>query len=438
MIDSFSFPLTKTLTPADQAEVAAAVRAAYVEKSAVYPIGGGAGLDYGMPPTQPGVGLSLEKIDRLIDYQPGDLTITIEAGMTVSKLSKILMRHRQRLPIDVAQPDRSTIGGVAAINASGPRQFACGAMRDYILGFTAVDGQGTIFSGGGRVLKNAAGYNIGRLMVGSLGTLAVITQLTLMVRPMPELSALVVCDLPDFETADKMIAELMQSPIRPAAVELALGPGRQDNPVLVPMPKDAANRLIVGFEGPAVEVQWMLDTLRGLWQAAGVTSPMTVTNAWARSLWNWLADFPAHVQIAVRPGAATKMIGKIVSLDPDCTIQAHAGNGIIRVMFSDSKINPVSTAAAAPGLGTDDMETHSPFTFLLRRRLSPLVEDAGGKLTVLKNPQGNSLTRRDVWGPAPDAFAVMQSLKDRFDPAGILNPGRFIFDVPSPFGRGLG
>jgi FAD/FMN-containing dehydrogenase len=263
---------------------------------------------------------------------------------------------------------------------------------------------------------------------------------------MPEMSALVACDPPNLETADKLIVDLMQSPIRPAAVELALGPGRQDNPVLVPMTKGAAARLIVGFEGPAVEVQWMLDTLRGMWQAAGVGSPMTLTNAWAKSLWDWLANFPAQVQIAVRPSAATKMIGAIVSLDPDCTVQAHAGNGIVRVKFSDSiqsggrtflsganrnegpHPNPLPTAAAVPGEGTDDLETQTPFTFLLRRRLRPLVEDAGGKLAVLKNPQGNGLTRRDVWGPKGDAFAVMQSLKDRFDPAGILNPGRFIFD----------
>ena len=232
MTNGFSLPLTKTLAPADQADVAAAVRAAYGEKTAVYPIGGGAGLDYGMPPTEPGVGLSLEKLNRLVDYRPNDLTITVEAGMTMAELSKILVSRRQRLPIDVALPNRTTVGGAAALNASGPRQFASGTMRDFVLGFTAVDGKGTIFSGGGRVLKNAAGYNLGRLMVGSLGTLGIITQLTLMVRPMPETSALAACDLPDLETADKLIAELMQSPIRPAAVELALGPGRQDNPAL--------------------------------------------------------------------------------------------------------------------------------------------------------------------------------------------------------------
>jgi len=193
-------------------------------------------VDYGVTPTEPGLGLSLEKLKRLVDYQPDDLTITVEAGMTMSELSKILVRRRQRLPIDVALPDRTTVGGAAAVNASGPRQFACGTIRDFVLAFTAVDGRGTIFSGGGRVLKNAAGYNMGRLLAGSLGTLGIITQLTLMVRPMPETSALVACDTPDLETADKLIAELMQSPIRPAAVELALGPGRQDNPVLVPMP----------------------------------------------------------------------------------------------------------------------------------------------------------------------------------------------------------
>jgi glycolate oxidase FAD binding subunit len=439
-------PLTKTLTPADQADVAEAVRAAYGEKTAVYPIGGGAGLDYGVQPTEPGVGLSLKKLNRLVDYQPGDFTITVEAGMTMAELSKILVRRRQRLSIDVVLPDRTTVGGAAAVNAAGPRQFASGTMRDFVLGFTAVDGLGTIISGGGRVLKNAAGYNMGRLMVGSLGTLGIITQLTLMLRPMPETSALVACDLPDFETADKLIAELMQSPIRPAAVELALGPGRQDNPVLVSISKGAAARLIVGFEGPALEVQWMLDTLRNMWLAAGIPSPMTVTNAWAKSLWAWLAEFPAQVQIAVRPSDVTKMIGAIVSLDPDCTIQAHAGSGIVCVKFSDSiqsggrtflfgantfegpHPNNVPTAGAVPGEKIDKLETQMPFALLLRRRLRPLVEDAGGKLAVWQNPQGSGLTCRDVWGPKGEGFAVMQSLKDRFDPADILNPGRFIFD----------
>jgi glycolate oxidase FAD binding subunit len=239
-------------------------------------------------------------------------------------------------------------------------------------------------------------------MVGSLGALGIITQITLMVRPLPETSALVACDLPSLETAEKLLAELMQCPTQPAAVELSLGPGQLDNPVLVPMPTSNAARLFVGYEGAADEVQWKLDTLREKWRAAGIASPMSVTDAWAKSLWEWLTDFPADVQIAVRPSAVTKMIGALVSLDPHCTILSHAGNGIVRMKISDVKLS---------------------FS-----ELRHSVEAAGGKLVVLKNTQGNGLTCRDVWGPKGDGFTVMQSLKDRFDPAGILNPGRFVFD----------
>jgi glycolate oxidase FAD binding subunit len=401
-------PLTETIAPADQAEVAESIRAAYERKSAVYPIGGSTRMNYGARPAMPGVGLSLENLKRMVDYQPDDLTITVEAGMTMAELSKILVRRHQRLPIDVVLPDRATVGGMAAVNAAGPRRFAHGTMRDCVLGFTAVDGQGTIFSGGGRVLKNAAGYNMSRLMVGSLGTLGVITQIALRVYPLPEMSGLAVCDLPDLEIAEKLLADLMQSPIRPAAVELALGDKRNDNPVLDPMPEGCKARLFVGYDGGADDVQWMLEALRDKWQAAGIASPTTVTDASAKTLWDWLADFPADVRISVRPGAVTNTIKELISLDPDCTIQAHAGDGILHLIFSPAG--------------------QSSFTYLLRRKLRPMVESAGGKLVALGNPEGSELTRRDVWGPEGDGFVVMQSLKDRFDPAGILNPGRFIFE----------
>jgi len=427
-------PLTNTLAPADQAAVAEAVRAAWEEKSAVYPIGGGTRLDYGVRPTEPGVGLSLEKLNRLIDYQPDDLTVTVEAGMTMAELSSILVKHHQRLPIDVVLPDRATVGGAAAVNAAGPRQFSYGTMRDYLLGFTAVDGKGQIFSGGGRVLKNAAGYNMGRLIAGSLGALGVITQLTLMVRPLQEMSAVAACDLPDLESAEKLLAGLMQGPIRPAAVELALGKKRQDDPVFEPMSAGSAVRLFVGFEGPAAEVQYMLDTLRENWHAAGINSPMTVTDASAKPLWDWLVDFPAEVQIGVRPSAMMKMIGALILLDPDCTIQAHAGDGILRVIFSHSKNIHVAQAdkqlenRAADGQEISEDKTEDPFVFFLRRELRPLMVATLSKLVVLRHREDNKFTRHDVWGTRGKEFVVMQSLKDRFDPAGILNPGRFIFD----------
>ncbi|HEY4759763.1 MAG TPA: FAD-binding oxidoreductase, partial [Thermoguttaceae bacterium] len=426
-------PLAKTLAPADQADLSGAVRAAYGEKMAVYPIGGGTRLDYGTHPTKPGVGLSLENLNRLIDYQPDDLTITVQSGMTMAELAKILAQHGQRLPIDVAHPDLATVGGTAAVNPLGLGQFAQGTMRDCLLGFSAVDGQGMIFSGGARVLNNAAGYNMARLMAGSLGTLGILTQLTLSVRPLPEMSAFAACDLPDLNIAERLLMELMHTQPQPTAIELSLGPKRQDNPVLGPMPETSKLRLLVAFEGASEDVHPMLDALRQKCNIYRLTALSTVTGAASKQLWDWLMDFPAQVQITVRPSAVTKMIDALVALDPDCTIQAQAGSGILQAIFSSSKILPVEQGTskqnniALNGQEGRENATLHPFAIFLRTQLRPLLQSNPAKLVVLKQPENSNLTTRDVWGPRGDGFVVMQSLKDRFDPAGILNPGRYVF-----------
>ena len=366
--------ISETITPADQAAVADVVRDAAGKGMAVYTIGGGTMLDYGARPTRPGIGLSLAKLNRVIDYPAADLTITVEAGMTMAELNACLAAQRQRLPIDVPQSDRATVGGAVAVNAAGPRRYAYGTMRDYLLGFTAVDGTGTVFSGGGRVVKNAAGYNMCRLMAGSLGTLGVLTQVTLMVRPRCEASVLLVCDVPSFDVAERLLADLVRSPTRPAAIELVAGRPPENELVLGPVLAGNVGRLYVGFEGPTAEVDWMVEQLRGSWAEAGATEPMLVPTTRAEQLWRWLADFPAHVQINVLPSAVVATIANLLKVDPNCTIHTHAGDGVIHIK---------GRGARDEGRGT-----HAP-------------------------------------GPE---FRVMQAIKDRFDPQNILNPGRFVFD----------
>ena len=161
-----NLPLADTLTPADQDGVAAAVRGAWQEGKPLYPIGGGTQLAYGARPAEPGLGLSLAGLNRVIDYPARDLTITVEAGVTIAELAGRLAAERQRLPVDVPFPAQATVGGAVALNAAGPRQFRWGTLRDYVIGVRAIDGSGTAFSAGGRVVKNAAGYNqIGRAHV---------------------------------------------------------------------------------------------------------------------------------------------------------------------------------------------------------------------------------------------------------------------------------
>jgi len=399
--------LTETIAPADQAAVASVVRDAGRDGTPVYLIGGGTSLDYGVRPSIPGVGLSLRNLDRVIDHAADDMTITVEAGVIMADLTERLAAKRQRLPVDVRLPHRATIGGVAATNPSGPRRYAHGTIRDYVIGITAVDGRGTTFSGGGRVVKNAAGYDLCRLMAGSLGTLGVITQATLMVRPMPETSALLACDLPDFTEAERLLAALVHTKTLPVAIELLRGPARQDDPVLGPMLEGNVARLFVGFEGSRPEVDWMIGQLGEEWRELGVSTPMTVPGSEAGLLWDWLAEFCGEVQITVRPSTTVDMIERLLRLDPGSSIQAHAGNGVIRVRLSPR----------AP----DD------FVALLANRLRPEVVGVGGKAVVLCCPDGVELTGREVWGPPGDGATVMQAIKDRFDPDGLLNPGRFVF-----------
>jgi glycolate oxidase FAD binding subunit len=400
-------PLTETVTPADEAAVAGVVREAYGPETPVYPIGGGTRLDYGLRPTRPGIGLSLAQLNRVVDYPADDMTITVQAGLTIAELAAGLAEKHQRLPVDIPQADRATVGGAVATGLSGPRRYAHGTIRDYVIGIRAVDGLGTAFSGGGRVVKNAAGYNLCRLMVGSLGTLGVITQVTLMVRPLPETSALVVCELPELDAAEGLLAGLVHTQTLPAAIELLAGPASQENLPMGPMLQSSVARLIVGFGGSQPAVDWMVRRLQDEWREQGVSPLTTLGDSEAGPMWDWLTEFPADLQIAVPPAATAQTVGRLLRLNPDGAIQAHAGNGVIRVRLSPPMLDR--------------------FGELVRSRLRPAVTGTGGKMVVLCCPEGEQLSRQDVWGPSGDGAVAMQAIKDRFDPKGLLNPGRFAY-----------
>jgi len=410
-------PITDTIRPTDQAAVVEAVQSARQSATPIYPIGGGTRLDYGVTPKRPGLGLSLEGLNRVVDYPARDLTITVEAGVTVAELNRRLASERQRLPVDVPQADRATLGGAVATGESGPRRYLWGTLRDYVIGIEAVDGRGTTFSGGGRVVKNAAGYNLCRLLTGSLGTLGVMTQVTLMVKPMPETSALVACDAADLDTAEKLLAELVHTETLPAAVELLVGEAWRDDPVLATESGAAAARLVVGFEGTSAEVDWMVEHLPTEWQRVAGVSATEIRGDAALRVWSRLTEFPALgaaagddgqlvVEINVLPGATVEFIRLLGQVDPGCSIQAHAGDGVLRARLTGE---PNEMAA------------------MLSRSVRPAVGEAGGAMVVAASPRGADLSQTDVWGPPGREAAVLQAIKSGFDPDGILNPDRFVY-----------
>jgi glycolate oxidase FAD binding subunit len=358
--------------------------------------------------------------------------------MTFAELSKILAAKNQRLPIDVPHPEKTTLGELIAVDQAGPRQFAYGTTKDYFLGFTAVDGEGTIFHGGGRVVKNAAGYNMTRLMAGSRDTLCILTQVTLMVRPISESWAIVPYVLPNLETAEKLLASLNKSQVRPKAVELESGFRTKVSLKSVEGRSPTCSTvLLVGFEGTAAETHWMVDTLLAEWNAQGIASHSFLAskkfndaptcgndgdNSFGASSseknaslpdhedaeinWRWLADFPADAQIAIRPSEVVEFIAAAREKFPEIDIRSHALSGVVFLAAEAGK--------------TEDGEFY--------RQLRSLADSFCGKTTLLRKPENLELSREEIWGPPSDGFAVMRALKERFDPQNILNPGRFIFE----------
>ena len=403
---STTLPITETYAPTTAQELCDTLRAAHDSTTPVYPCGGSTVLGYGLPVKQPGWNVSLADMNQLIDYPARDMTVTVEAGMTMAALAEHLAGERQRLPIDAPDAEVATIGGLIATNFSGPRRFGSGTLRDYVIGISAVDGRGVLFKGGGRVVKNVAGYDFCKLLTGSLGTLAVIQQVTLKVRPLPESTALLACEVESLAKADALLASLGHSQVTPMAIELLAGPAWGFEP------GQGAAQLVVGLEGTEPEVAWMIGQLRNEWNTQGVYEISVVEQATAAGLWQRLTDFsalddsPLVVKLTALPSRECELIGTLQQLDPHVSIQAHAGNGVVIAQFQD-----LST------LGTVNA---------LVKHLHPAAIAAGGSAVVWSSANPEELTRAAVWGPVREESPVMQSVKRQFDPRGILNPGRFV------------
>ncbi len=406
-------PIKKTLSPADQGELANIVREAFEADTPLYIVGGGTSLDFGLPAKAPGNGLSLAKLNHVVDYPARDMTVTVEAGVTMQTLAELLAKEGQRLPIDVPAAERGTIGGVIAANWNGPRRYGQGSVRDHVIGIHAVDGRGMPFKGGGRVVKNVAGYDFCKLLTGSLGTLGVITRVTLKLKPIPELSALVACSVPDAEAAERLLAALSTSATTPTAIELLAGPEWDQEPALAALGRSSQGSyyLVVALEGTAAEVEYMIRQLSAEWQQLGVAEPLTVGES--ASLWRRLVEFSAEegsplvLKASVTPSGVTAVAHSARQLDPNCSIQAHAGNGTLIIKLGKFPEQGLSRALVG--------------------KLQPVAAAHRGSLVVLANPSGSEMTHQSVWGAIDAPLDLMSQVKRKFDPKDILNRGRFVY-----------
>ncbi len=391
--------------PTTRDELGAIVADRVSEGQAIYPQGGRTALDYGGTPRAPGVAIDLRGLDRVVDYPAADMTITIEAGVTLEALRKILDDQGQRLGVDAPDASTATLGGIYATNSSGPRRFGLGRPRDQIIGIRYVDPTGQEIKGGGRVVKNVAGYDLPKLLTGSMGTLGIITELTLKVRPKPEASALAWVRFRRLVDAAQAIDKLATSGTRPIAIELlnaraASEIGRAD---ALPLEEWV---VVIGFEDNAASVAWQLDRLT---LELGRTDLIWLQDDRAQPLWSALNDFPAQgdspisIALTLKPSAA---LGFLANFDPSLwSIQTHAGNGIIRARW----------------LGEPELEIVAQEIDRLRSEADQL----GGSLTLPRCPTAWK-EQLQVWGtPRPD-WVIAERIKAALDPQNVFNPGRFV------------
>jgi glycolate oxidase FAD binding subunit len=399
------------IRPAGAADLGEVVRRAAQAGQAIYPLGGRTMLGVGLPPTKPGVAVDLRGFANVIDYPARDMTITVQAGITLAELQRLLAAEGQRLPLDVPRPEQATLGGSLATNISGARRLGAGTFRDYVIGVSTVNDEGQETKAGGRVVKNVAGYDLCKLHVGALGTLGIITQVTLKVRPRPETQALLTFGCADTDL-EAMLNRIHASRTRPICLDLlnsqaAKAVSARAGLMLPEQPWV----LVAGFEDSEASVNWQLQQLIKELTGAGIAGALARAGAATEPLWQALADFlaPAEARLTMKanllPGRTAAWCLRADALPAGLLLHAQAGSGIIRA-------HAVSDLTEADAVAM----------------LKELTEEAltGGGNIVL--PRCPTAWKRDlpVWGAPRNDLALMRQVKEQLDRRGLFNPGRFL------------
>jgi glycolate oxidase FAD binding subunit len=368
-------------------------------------------LDFGLPPARPGVAVELRALDKVIDFPARDMTITVEAGITIARLNEITRAEGLHLPIDVPEPERATLGGAIACNVSGPRRYGYGTFRDYVLGITTVSDQGELVSAGGRVVKNVAGYDLMKLHTGALGTLGVITLVTLKLRPVPEDSAAVVCGC-GVDRLAEVLSRIHQSATRPVAIEV----WNTENPPVL----SASDQwqIAIGYEHNENAVQWQAEQLTHELADVGIRESTVVYRHRCGELWQLLADaavdpaFPFVCRASTTPSrVAGCCLGFLASL-PN-RIYAHAGTGAVIGSYSDSSWG---------------MQEHANDVVQGTLWWRGEIPQNGSNYVIGRCPSERKKSL-PVWGRPPADLALQKAVKRALDPNNLFNPGRFVTDA---------
>jgi glycolate oxidase FAD binding subunit len=433
--------------PASSKEVAELVRFAALEKLAVIPCGSRTKLGIGMPPSRYNLALDMTALNSIGHYDPGDLTLGVDAGLPLAKLNAALFERKQFLPLLVPWYSRSTIGGTIASAMDSPLCQFYGTARDFLIGAEFVDGTGKLCKSGGRVVKNVSGYDLHKLLIGSLGTLAVITRLNFRTFPSPVSSRGFVASFPNAEAALALRRTITESSLTPLTLDIVSPelaqlfatrtPETPESAVFAAENHDSQTTLLppignwfrssdwqlcAAFAGTSEVLTRYERDLARFAANSNATRTNFLDDSTHPSLWGRLRETlsmlrevsPASVilKISILPIHHAKLFASLRQIANHASLAhalvARAGGAVYFALL--------------PAAATDDTAAHLSTCIT---QILDLVSTSGGRASLLFAPPGIK-KNINVWGSPGSDLALMRRLKSAFDPQDILAPCRFL------------
>ena len=391
--------------PVSAEQVAAALRLCSEANASMTPWGGGTAMAIGNPTQQVDIVIGLERLNLLVEHDQANLTATVQSGHRLAPLQEVLARHNQFLPFDPPAPAQATVGGIVATNLNGPRRSCYGSVRDLVIGMKIVLASGEQIKAGGKVVKNVAGYDMCKLLVGSLGTLGFITEVTLRMAPIPETAATLIASgtLPKVQ---QFANELSRSKLLPSAVLLLNAQASKATALA-----QSDWQVAVWCEGFEETVARHLRDAPALAQRIGLATAILHEDD-HRRFWDKMRDFPLQTGLICRVTVPRASMAEVIQT-------VHN--------WSTADFRPEIVSDAVMGIVWISLEVND----LAAQWFPKLIAKARahrGHAIMLAAP--THLKRGiDVWGPAPPTLSLMREIKRQFDPKGLLNPGRFVGSI---------
>jgi glycolate oxidase FAD binding subunit len=416
------------VVPESPEEVAAVLEFANARDLVVAPAGGCTQLDIGGVPERIDILLSTARLNGIEHYDPGDLTIGINAGLPFAQVQQTLGEHHQWLPFDAANLERATIGGLLATGAAGPLKSAFGGMRDFCIGIQFVTADGKVAKGGGRVVKNVAGYDLMKLMIGSYGSLAVITRANFKVFPRPRQTRTFQCSFGSLDEALNFRGQVLRSPLTPLCLEI-VSPRTPEYLCDPPQVRDA-DSYAPSQPLAAASNEWQIvlraagsdNVLARYGRELGSAVTRTLEGTAEQQYWTWVSGF--EYAVLARHQNAMVMYTHLSIQNVGPAIQAlersapdynlipavlgRATTGNLVMAFLPLSVDPPSAMQFANCVSA------------FRGALPP-----GSSAEVAHCPK-EAKPYFDVWGSTPTDLELMKAVKQAMDPKDILNRGRFI------------